>query len=99
MKQKLVVMVLALFACGVLMAPSVARADTDLGLQLSSNGVTKTVCDDDIDFAGCTHNANDGLNPMLGAASFSGSVDKWSINVATGLGNPVLTLPERAIRP
>lgn len=93
MKQKAVVMVLALFACGMLMAPSQARADTDLGMQLSSNGSTATLCDQNIDFAGCTHNSTD-FNGALGVVTFIGSVDKWSINVATGTGAPVFSLPD-----
>jgi hypothetical protein len=93
MKQKAVLIVLALFACGVLMAPSQARADTDLGLQLSSNGVTQTTCDQDMDFTGCTHNSGD-ANPVAGVVTFVGSVDKWTINVATGTGSPVFSLPD-----
>jgi PEP-CTERM motif len=93
MKGKYVVAFMALFACSVLIVPTTARAATDLGMQLSSNGVTETLCDQDMDFAGCTHNSGD-LNPNLGVITFLGGVDKWSINVATGTGAPVFSLPQ-----
>ena len=87
MKGKYTVTFVALFACSLLIAPIAARADTNLGLQISSGAVTETLCDNNVDFTGCTHNAND-VNGASGGVQFVGSVDKWTMNSDAGLGPP-----------
>ena len=92
MRGKYQVVLLALLAMGLLIVPTAARAGTNLGMQLSS-GSTVTLCDNNVDFTGCTHSAPD-QSGTLGDVVFIGSVGNWTTNVTTGLGPPLLTLPE-----
>jgi hypothetical protein len=91
MRTKYQVVLLALLAVGLLTVPIAANAGTNLGMSLNS-GSTDTLCDNNIDFTGCTHNASD-QNSSLGAIVFIGSVGNWTTNVTSGLGPPTLGLP------
>ena len=83
--------VLALLACSLLIAPVAARASTNLGLQITSGASQATLCDDNVDFTGCTHNANDNSG-SAGKINFDGSVGGWNENTDVGLGPPLLHL-------
>jgi len=93
MRGKYQVVLLALFAMALLIVPTAARAGTNFGLTLSSGSTTDVVCDNNIDFTGCTHNSPDQLS-QLDALQFSGSVGGWNVQSTTGTTNPVLNLPE-----
>lgn len=93
MRGKYQVVLLALFAMALLIVPTAARAGTNLGMQLSSGSTTDTLCDNNINFTGCTSNTSD-QNSQLGAITFIGTVGSWTNTVTTGLGPPALTLPE-----
>lgn len=75
------------FALAVSSAPVQA---TSLGMQLSSGGSTAVICDNNVNFAGCTGSASD-LNPALGAITFIGAVGGWTENVSSGFGPPTLS--------
>ncbi len=67
--------------------PLTMLAGTNLGMQLSSSPTTATICDNNVDFTGCTHNATD-LNPAAGEILFIGGVGSWTTNVTSGFGPP-----------
>lgn len=94
MRGKYQVVLLALFAMTLLILPTAARAGTNLGLQLQSGSTTDTICDNNINFAGCTSNTPDGLPTTVGAVLFAGSVGSWNVQTTTGTSQPVLNLPE-----
>ncbi len=64
-------------------------AGTNLGMQMSTTSPTGsvTLCDNNVNYAGCTGNASD-LNPALGQITFIGGVGGWSNNVTSGFGPP-----------
>jgi len=85
-------LLLPVLAVGLLMAASTtAWAGTDLGLQLTSAPGQATICDNNINYPGCTGNASD-LNPTLGAITFVGAVGAWNMNVTSGFGPPMENL-------
>ncbi len=89
MKRKAVP--LAAIAVALLILPVSMRASTNLGMQMSSGSSTATICDNNINFPGCTGNASD-LNPALGEITFIGAVGNWASNVTSGFGPPYETL-------
>jgi hypothetical protein len=93
MRGKYQVVLLALFAMALLIVPTAARAGTNLGMQLSSSPQTVTICDNDINFTGCTESGGTDGDPTLGSMTYSGSVGDWSINHTSGVGPPVLSFP------
>jgi hypothetical protein len=93
MRGKYQLVLLALFAMTLLILPTAARAGTNLGMQTSSGATTNTLCDNDINFAGCTFNTND-ANATLGAVTYVGGIGGWNVVVATGAAAPVLSMPE-----
>jgi hypothetical protein len=93
MKGKYQIVLLALFAMTLLIVPTAARAGTNLGMQLSSTPDSFTLCDNNVNFTGCTSNTSD-LNPGAGAITFIGAVGGWNSNVTSGFGPPSLNLPE-----
>jgi hypothetical protein len=93
MRKKRILLLPALLACTLLIAPIGARAVTNLGLNLQSTPDNFTLCDDNGDFAGCVHNKPDS-NPAAGVITYIGGVGGWTTNVTTGLGPPMLHLPE-----
>jgi hypothetical protein len=84
-------LLLPVLVVGLLMAASTtAWAGTNLGLQLTAaapNPGQATICDNSINFAGCTGTASD-LNPTLGQITFIGGVGGWTSNVTSGFGPP-----------
>ncbi len=84
-------LLLPVLVVGLLMAASTAAwAGTNLGLQLTAaapNPGSATICDNSINFAGCTGTASD-LNPALGQITFIGGVGSWTSNVTSGFGPP-----------
>jgi len=78
---------LAALAVALLILPVSMQAGTNLGMQLSSSPGSATVCDNNINFPGCTGNSSD-LNPALGQITFLGAVGGWSSNVTSGFGPP-----------
>jgi hypothetical protein len=93
MRGKYQVVLLALFAMSLLIVPTAARAGTNLGMQLSSGSTTDTLCDNNVNFSGCTSNTPDGQPGTLGIITFVGPVGGWNLNSTTGLGPPQTTLP------
>ncbi len=83
---------LTLLALSLVGAPLGARA-TNLGMQMSDGPTTVTLCDQNINTMGCTHNGNDQSN-MVGDILFNGTIGSWTLSGITGLGPPVTTLPE-----
>jgi hypothetical protein len=82
--------ILALSAVMLLMASTSMWAGTNLGLQLtaaSPDPGQATICDNSINYPGCTGNASD-LNPALGQITFIGGVGSWTSNVTSGFGPP-----------
>jgi len=68
-------------------APAMMYADSNLGMQMSSSPNSVTLCDNNVDFAGCTHNSPD-LNSNLGQITFFGGVGGWTTNITSGFGPP-----------
>jgi hypothetical protein len=89
MNGKRHVILLAVLAVALLILPATMQAGTNLGLQLVSNPDTATICDNNINFPGCTGNASD-INPALGQITFMGPVGGWTTNVTSGFGPPYL---------
>ncbi len=89
MKGKYVVVFLALFACSLLMVPTSARAATNLGFQISAGASNVTLCDNDINFTGCTESGGTDANNTFGAITFIGALGGWNLNVDTGTGPPL----------
>lgn len=88
MKGKYVVTVLALFATALLIVPTAARAGTNLGMQMSADSSTVTICDNNVNYSGCTGNASD-VNPASGQITYIGGVGShWTSNVTSGFGPP-----------
>jgi hypothetical protein len=83
--------ILALSALVLLMASTSMWAGTNLGLQMSSGATIDQICDNNINYAGCTGNASD-LNPALGQITFIGPVGSWTSNVTSGFGPPFESL-------
>jgi hypothetical protein len=94
MNRKLQLLLPALVV-GLLMAASTAAwAGTNLGMQLTAAAPdpgSATICDNNINFAGCTGNASD-LNSAPGAITFIGGVGSWTSNVTSGFGPPMENL-------
>jgi hypothetical protein len=87
MRGKYQVALLALLAVALLTVPTTMRAGTNLGMSLSSNPDMVTLCDNNVNFAGCTMNTSD-MNPALGQITFIGPVGNWTTNITSGLGPP-----------
>lgn len=81
-------LILALLAVALLAAPATMQAGTNLGLNLASSPGDAQLCDNNVNFPGCTGNASD-LNPALGAITFIGAVGSWNMNVTSGFGPPM----------
>ncbi len=84
-------LLLSALVVGLLMAASTAAwAGTNLGMELtaaSPDPGSATICDNNVNFAGCTGTASD-LNPALGQITFIGGVGSWTSNVTSGFGPP-----------
>jgi hypothetical protein len=91
MSGKYQTLFLAFVAMALVAAPIAARAGTNLGMQLtaaSPDPGQATLCDNNINYAGCTMTASD-LNPALGQITFIGAVGTaWTSNVTSGFGPP-----------
>lgn len=79
---------LAVLILALLTFPTTIQAGTNLGLQLTSSPGQATICDNNVNYPGCTGNASD-LNPALGAITFIGAVGNWTMNVTSGFGPPM----------
>jgi hypothetical protein len=76
-----------LLPVALLVLPITMFAGTNLGMQLSSNPDTAIICDNNVNFTGCTGNASD-MNGNWGQITFSGQVGEWTTNVTNGFGPP-----------
>ena len=97
MRGKYQIVLLALLACTVLIAPISARAATELGMTFTSGASVTTVCDNNpgpgsgCAIAGGGTLATD-LNGAAGQITFIGPVGGWDTNVTSGFGPPHLNL-------
>lgn len=96
MRKKRALLLPALLACTVLMAPIAARATSDFGLQLSSGGNSLTFCDNNPGSGACFSNPGShgsDSNNVQGIIGFNGAIGNWTINTGNGFGPPVEVLP------
>jgi hypothetical protein len=97
MKGKYLVVLVALFAMALLMAPTAARADTELGMQFLSGAPTNMVTVCDTLAGGCVGQVGAGTlgidsNPAQGIITYIGGVGGWDTNITSGFGPPHLGL-------
>lgn len=82
---------LLLFTSCLFLTSQPLHAAQNFGMQITS-GATLTICDQNADFTGCTHNATD-LNNTVGMLLFNGAVGGWPFNTTVGIGPPSLVPP------
>jgi len=88
MTRKCYIAILGMLAMFLVTSSASLWAGTNLGLQLTSGMATETICDNNVNYAGCTGNAAD-LNPALGGITFIGPVGAWQMNTTSGFGPPM----------
>jgi PEP-CTERM motif len=86
MSGKCKVACLALLVAALVAMPIAARADSNLGMTLTS-GTTVTLCDNNLLYPGCTPSGSDS-NGAFGQITYVGPVGNWTTNVTSGFGPP-----------
>ncbi len=86
MSGKYKVTCLALLVAALFAMPLTARADSNLGMQMTS-GSTVTVCDNNVNYVGCAGSGSDS-NGAPGQITYIGAVGNWTSNITSGLGPP-----------
>jgi hypothetical protein len=84
------ILFLALLGVALVSAPIAARAGTNLGMQMSSNPDSFQICDQNVNFPGCTETGGGptDINPALGQITTIATVGGWTTNVTSGFGPP-----------